>query len=120
MNEFVDPNRGQESPKKIMHLKMIAACHLLPNYATMSCDDIDKFFGVDVQQLSDFRYLDGTIFKVLFVNYMSQAPKIDNFKYGFPQNDEGHDEQVLDSNNSRILRGWNNVYGKCVVEIYKE
>lgn len=84
MNQLIDPNRGQENPKSTVHLKMIAACHLLPEYQTLSFEQIDTYFGVDVQQISDFQCLDGTIFKIIFLNFMSEAPQIENFKFDFP------------------------------------
>lgn len=100
MNSLVDPNRGAQKAevRKTMHLKMIAACHLLPHHDKMSEQDIDKWFIHDLQTLSDFRHLDGSVFKDQFLKYMGEQPDLQNFLFDYPQNSQNQNN----TNNYRI------------------
>ena len=100
MNALVDPNRGLPLAeiKRTMHLKMIAAWHLLPHSDKMSEKQIDSWFVHDIQTLSDFKYLDGGVFKDQFTLFMSTQPDLSNFLFDYPQNSEHQNN----TNNYRI------------------
>ena len=65
MRSIVDPVGAACGSGWCDHLKQIAAIQLLDNINPDELDTqaIDKAFGIDVQQVANFAYLDGGIFK---------------------------------------------------------
>ena len=45
-----------------MHLKYVAAIQLLNDGYNMESSEIDSKFGVQINQFSDYRYLNGKVF----------------------------------------------------------
>lgn len=54
---------GSRNNCRSSHLKLIAAVHLLDNWEDLTFDQITAIFGIDVQKVSHFGYLDGQVFK---------------------------------------------------------
>lgn len=58
-----DHSSDKGSICRCMHLKYVAAIHLLKDGFNINNQQIDDKFGLQIKQFSDFQYLNGSVFK---------------------------------------------------------
>ena len=63
MSDLTEKGSEKDKMTRSMHLKYIAAIHLLKDWFNVNNQQIDDKFGLQIKQFSDLQYLNGSVFK---------------------------------------------------------